>query len=127
MRFVAPEAVRIPLKNGTDWIEVKKELTAGEERAYRTKAFKRVSGLVDARDANRDPDVEVDWAQLAFARVEAYLVEWSEKRQITPEAIRALSGEDFAEIDALITSHIAAMSEEKKLPAGKSTETLPSA
>lgn len=112
MRFVAADTVRVTLANG-DWIEIKKELTIGEDRAFRAAGFKRVVPGVSGLD--------VDWAAMAIARVETYLVDWSARDAkdkaipVTPDAIRALAIEDFEAIDSAIQAHIAARDEEKKL------------
>lgn len=119
MRFVRPDTVRLTLKNG-DWIEVKKELTVGEDRRFRAAGLKRLSGSPGSQSAS----VDVDWEAMALARVEAYLTDWSAKDangkdvSVTPSAIRNLASEDFEEIDQAIQTHIEAMADEKKVTAG---------
>jgi hypothetical protein len=115
MRFVSPETVRINLSDG-QWIDVKKTLTAGEEKAYRSAGFKRVS---QRQDDNAN-EVDIDWQAMAFARVDTYLVEWSAKKPdgkdmpLTKSAIRNLDAESFKEIDDAIVAHIDAVEEAKK-------------
>jgi len=116
MRFVSSETVRLPLSDD-QWIEVKKTLTAGEDRAYKSAGFKRVS----QREGSTQNEVDVDWSAMAFARVEAYLVDWSAKNEstgkdvpVTRAAIRNLDPESFEEIDAAIKAHADATAEEKK-------------
>lgn len=124
MRFVAPETVRIDLDGG-DWIEVKKELSVGEERQYRTAGFKRTNAL--------SKEIDVDWSAMALARVEAYLVGWSatdDKGKPVPVSARAIAGlsvEDFEAIDAAVQKHQESMAQEKKAPSGKSSLTSASA
>src|SRR5689334_15448688 len=108
MRFVTPDVVRIPLKNGEDWIEVKKELTVGEEKRFRS------AGLKHMAQADGETKIDIDWAAMARARVEAYLVDWSATKadpknkgkvvavKVTRETIEALAPEDFDEIDEAI-------------------------
>lgn len=121
MRFVAPETVRIELPGGQDWIVVKKELTAGEERKFRS------AGLMKVSHQGKDPEIGVNWADMAFARVEAYLVDWSAQKPdgtrlpVSRTQIEALHTEDFEAIDAAVQAHIAASAEEKKV-----TPTRPS-
>lgn len=112
MRFVNPETVRLYLKAG-DWIDVKKELTVGEEKRYRSAGFRGLSQRTDGSE------IQVDWAALALARVEAYLVDWSEKRPVSREAIEDLCQGDFEEIDTLVQAHIEAMAGEKKDPTAR--------
>ncbi len=116
MRFVAPEPVTIQRKNGKDWIEVKRELSAGADQKYRTAGFRRVS----QREDGTQSEVDVDWQSLAMARIEAYLVDWSatdaknNKVKVSRDSIAALSTEDFEEIDEAIKAHVEAMAAEKK-------------
>lgn len=127
MRFVTPEVVRIPLQNG-EWIEVKKELTAGEEKSYRSAGMKGVKSE-DGQNA-----IEIDWVAMSIARVTAYLVDWSATRQdgegktvavpVTPANIKALAEEDFTEIDEAIQKHAAAQQDaSKNRKAGGKTPT----
>ena len=109
MRFVIPETKRYYLKNGADWIEIKKELTAGEDKRYRTAGLSKMTGA-----GTNDAAIDVNWTQMSMARVQAYLHAWSEHRPITPNAIEDLSMDDFEEIDALIVKHIDAMKAEKE-------------
>lgn len=114
MRFVSPETVRIDLGSG-DWIEVKKELTVGEDFAYRTAGMGRRKG----EDA-----VEIDWSERALARVLAYLVAWSEKPKISRASISSLASEDFMRIDGAILGHMTAMESEKNASAPNGASTL---
>jgi hypothetical protein len=113
MRFVTSESKTLHLKNGKDWIEVKNELSVGENKRYRSSGFRHVSGVGKAATED-DVRIEVKWDEVAFARVEAYLTAWSDKRPLTRAAIEALCDEDFEEIDNLIQKHIEALAEEKK-------------
>ena len=116
MRFVSPETVRIDLDAAKgEWIEVKKELTVGEDRAYQTAGIGRRAESQDA--------VEIDWKRRSTRLVEAYLVDWSEKRKVTREAIERLAVEDFEKIQTVILAHIGSVEEEKK----RQTETSTSA
>lgn len=109
MRFVIPETKRYYLKNATDWIEVKKELTAGEDKKYRTAGLSRMTGAGTDQAA-----IDVNWTLMSMARVQTYLYAWSEKRPLTPTAVEDLSTDDFEEIDALIVKHIDAVKAEKE-------------
>lgn len=112
MRFVSPETVRIDLGNG-DWIEVKKELTVGEEMRFRSAGLQKANGKAE---------VDIDWTAMAFARVEAYLVDWSARGKddkpvkVERSAIEALDSESFAAIDTAIQAHMAAVAAAKKAP-----------
>lgn len=109
MRFVTPDVVRIPLKNG-EWIEIKRELTVGEEKRFRS------AGLKNMKAEDGGSSIEIDWTAMALARVETYLLEWSATRTdaagktvsvpVTRKNIEALTQDDFDEIDQAIQAHI---------------------
>jgi hypothetical protein len=120
-RFVQPEIVRLEIGSGDDreWVEVKKRLTVGEARA----AMAAVIGEVNA-DGWRKPNLSA----LGLTEVAAYLVDWSlrdTKGKPVPATLDSLKNLDeatFAEIDAAIDKHKAAMEAEveaaKKSQAG---------
>ena len=126
-RFVDPDVVRLEI-SADDWIEVKKRLSAGEKRKM------QAAGVIAKRSAD-DPQVnlEVDMTRLGFARIEAYLVDWSfvnakgKQIDVTREAIQNLDDETIAEIDAALDAHLEALEQEKKDQTGKPTLTVVSA
>ncbi len=153
MKFVNPDTVRIDLKdtiveytavgaideNGTlaeksmqrrekNWIEVKQELSAVEEKRFRTSGLKRMSQRKGDGDELQN-DVEIDWAAMALARVTAYLVEWSAKKPdgsrlpVSRDAIGLLDSASFDEIDTAIQAHIEKAADAKKAPSGRPTLT----
>ena len=110
MRFVQPKIVRLPLSDG-DWIDVKVELTAGEERA----SYARMTKTLEAgKPAQLDP------AQVELATILAYLVGWSlvdaqgAPAPIDADTILGLDADTFTEIYKAIAAHEAARVEEKK-------------
>lgn len=117
MRFVQPDTVRIDLANG-DWIEIKKELTVGEDKRYRTAGLKRMAPATSTQRG----EVDVDWAAMAFGRVCAYLVDWSAKDlngkavKITPATVESLVKADFEAIDDAILKYIEERDAEKNEP-----------
>lgn len=116
MRFVRPESVKLDLKDG-EWVEVKKALTVGEDRRFRSAGLKRLSGAGGGAGA---ATVDIDWEEMALARVETYLLDWSAKDEkgksvpVSAAAIRNLDPRDFEEIDQAIQAHIAREADEKK-------------
>lgn len=125
MRFVSPETTQIPLPNG-EWIEVKNDLPAIEEKRYRSAGFKRLSQRKGDGDETQN-DIEIDWAALAFARVAAYLVDWGVKdasgkaKKYSFDAVKQLHPDDFDVIDQAVQAHIDARAQEKKVPSGSLT------
>jgi hypothetical protein len=125
-RFVEPDIVRLPLSDG-DWIEVKRELTAGEQR-------KLFGGMV------RDYDKEsgrplLDPERVGRTRLSAYLLDWSfVDRQGKPvalneSAIDNLDVDTYAEINKALDVHEEAVERARKNPQPgepKSAATSPS-
>ena len=122
-RFVKPEVVRLEISD-QDWIEVKKELSAGEQKEMFAKSIKQMGGVV-----GEEPTWDMDAIILSFSKVETYLVDWSlaeedEKGEVTPvdispESIRALDHPTFEEIEKAIDKHIESKEKEKKATGGE--------
>lgn len=127
MKFVAPETVRLTLSDG-QWIEVKKSLSAIEEKRYRSAGMKRMSHRKGDNDEPTN-EVEIDWTAMALARVVTYLVEWSARDEkdrqvpVSRDTIGQLDQESFDEIDTAIQAHIEQMDAEKKARSGKPSLT----
>ncbi len=114
-RFVSPatntKVLQLP---GGDWIEVKKQLTVGEERS----AFQQAIGEVNSEGWRR-PNVEM----IGLAEVHAYLVDWggdgfrdAEGRSVQPTlaALQNMRPNDYREIETAIKDHVAAMEAEEQ-------------
>ena len=122
-RFVKPEVIRLEISDG-DWIEAKKELSAGEQKEMFAKSIKQMGGVM-----GKDPTWDMDAVVLSFSKVETYLVRWSlaekdDKGEVTPveispESIRALDQPTFEEIEQAIDKHIESREKEKKATGGK--------
>lgn len=102
-RFVTPEIVRLTLPDQSgDWIDVKRQLTVGEER----QAF---ASLV--REVRADGRITPDLTQIGKAETLAYLHDWSftdasDKRvPVSEAALDALDRESFDAVVALVESH----------------------
>lgn len=132
--FVVPETKRLALPGG-QFIDVKKRLTYGEDRAAHAAIIKEMR-----QDGRITPDMEM----IELAQVAAYLVDWSladgsgtpveidtEAKKIA--ALQALAPEKFALIKEAIDAHVdaaeKARSAEKNGQAGGNTSstTSPSA
>lgn len=110
-RFVRPEVDRLALSDG-DWIEVRHKLDVGTRRGILSRAAR--GGV--STDGSR---VHLDGAEMAFARVEAYLLAWSfvdfddKPVKLTPSAIKSLDPETFSEIEDAIDAHETAVAQTK--------------
>jgi hypothetical protein len=133
LRFAKPSTKTLDLPDG-EWIEVREELSVGEQRKAYTAAVK---GSTKTEDGTR---TEYDAQRLSFALVVAYLVSWSvrdgkgqpvdittlDKRRA---AIEALDEESFNVIEAAIDAHVAEVTAAKKMTseaASNSSATSPS-
>ena len=118
--FVAPDVTRIDLDwnapNGEVhplWIEVKSELTIGEERAMLRTVSNVTAEVRKAADgATSDPSAKFDWTEYSFARLLAYLTGWSltdekaNKLDISREVIGSFHKTLFDLIDDAVEVHI---------------------
>jgi hypothetical protein len=122
-RFVKPEVVRLEISD-SDWIEIKKELSAGEQKEMFAKSINQMGGVM-----GEEPTWNMDAVSLSFGKVETYLVDWSLAEEngkgdvtpveISPESIRALDQPTFDEIEEAIDKHIESKEKEKKATGGK--------
>ncbi len=122
-RFVQPEITTLTLSDG-DWIEVKTELNAGEQR----RVFSR---LVKAMHFSEKP--EIDPEQVGFSKVVEYLVNWSftdaagKRVPVSDAAISNLDGDTYGEIVKAIDAHDEAVTvarDARKNATGGETKSL---
>lgn len=102
LRFVQPDVTRIDLGDG-EWIEVKRELTAGEQR----RAMTSMIGRIDLK-GSVTPNLDM----LGKAEVLAYLVDWSARDAadkpvpLTEDALDALAPASYKAIAEAVEAHI---------------------
>jgi hypothetical protein len=112
-RFVRPETVRLMISGG-DWLLVKKQLTAGEQR----QVFARLMKPVRPGAAISGTNIEVDPLQASLSTILGYLVDWSlcdddgkpvvirgESTEVVIGALDALDMDSFSEIQQAIQAH----------------------
>lgn len=128
-RFVTPGHVRLPLSGG-EWLDVKRELNAGEQRQVFT-------DLVKSMRAGESP--LVDPAQVGITKLVQFIVGWSfvdDQGIAVPFSLGALVGLDidtFEEIIEVIDAHDEAQEKarderkKKRIGATASNPTSPSA
>lgn len=114
LRFVQPKIVRVPLSDG-DFIDIKSELTAGEEReayAYMCKS------LVAGTPPQLDPE------RVELASLRAYIVGWSftdtegQPVAVSEDSMLSIDADTFAEIYFAIVGHEKALAAKKKIATG---------
>ena len=109
-RFVQPRVVRLALSEG-DWIDVRAELTAGEERDMYAALRKSLNGTTAT---------VADFSLLNRGRLVAYLLAWSltdadgTPVPVSEGALDQLTGHDFADMTAVLDAHIEALREARE-------------
>jgi hypothetical protein len=115
-RIVTPTTVRIPLSDG-DWIDVKRELNAGEER--------RVFGrMVKEMRVGEQP--ELDPEQVGLTKLVEYLVAWSftdargkpidlgeDNPDLREAALKSIDTDSYTEVSTAILAHETRVEAEK--------------
>jgi hypothetical protein len=100
-RFVIPDVVRVPLSDG-DWIDVKRELNAGEQRRVFT-------SLVKTMQAGEKPELNPE--QVGKTKLLEYIIGWSlcdangKPVPFTPTALDAVDPETYTEITKAVDAH----------------------
>jgi hypothetical protein len=116
---------RIPLEGlapDLTWIEVREEISIGEERKIFAGAIKGQTLLKDG-----ETRTEYDASAISFGQVVAYLSDWDAKDEqgksvdVNPDTIRGLLPEAFNVIDDAVKAHIESTREKKPTPAPKVT------
>lgn len=109
-RFIAPQTVRLALSDG-DWIDVKKELNAGEQRRIFTNVVK---SMVAGEKTELNPEL------VGKTRILEYVVAWSfvdSRDQPVPfssNALDAIDPESFSEILKAVEAHDEAAEQERE-------------
>jgi len=98
--FVTPATVKLELSEG-DWIEIKAELTYGEQLHLQD-----MSSHMDA-----DDKYHLDVSDFYINRITAWVVEWSFEDEdgrvnVTTDSVKALRGEIAGEINEALTKYI---------------------
>jgi hypothetical protein len=108
-------SARIELPEIEGWIEVREELSVGEERKIFGRAIKGQTELADG-EKRTDYDME----RVSFGLVVAYLTDWSARDEhdkpvlLSEDAIRALDPHVYEVIEKAVDTHAKAVRERKK-------------
>jgi len=109
-RFVQPEVVRLTLSDG-DFIDVKRELTAGEHRRVLARMVKTMPA---GKAAELDPE------QVGKARILEYVLGWSltdnhgKPVEFSEGALDGLDQDTYREIQTAIEAHEAQLERERE-------------
>lgn len=111
LRFVRPEAVRLPLSDGA-WIEVKEKLPFGEAERLRSMALRMRMSSADFSGGMRTDNVSLDMSAYKLARMQIYVTDWSARDELdkpvplSHDALAALDEASAEEIDKALDGHI---------------------
>ena len=111
-RFVLPETVRLELSDG-DWIEAKKRLTYGEQQRL-------AGGALRPKLIDGEIDISLDLETHSILRLSTWIIDWSfcdgkgKQVEVSGDAIASLDPDTVDEIEAVLTTHIRSLEEEKK-------------
>lgn len=112
-RFQSVEVVRVPLADSDDWIEIKKHLSAGDQRRIESAGIK--PQMIEGRVFQL-----VDWAIHDFDRDIVFLTDWNlvdkdgKPIKLSLDSLRALDFDTFDEINRIILDHVKEQAEAKK-------------
>lgn len=122
MWTVSPDVVRVEMfyKGMAFWIDLKKELTAGETRRLSASPFRSVSQGEKSPDLDRSVELNVAYDAAIFLKVKLYVVDWSlqdDRGQKLPrdlDTLRAMKADVFKLIEEAVDKHQATMEEDAK-------------
>lgn len=126
-RFVKPDVVRIPVSEG-DWIEIKRELTYGEQQRLAGMALVNVQPGAGGEGA-----LGIDVERHALGKLQLWLTDWSFRDEhdkpvrLTRDAIAALNQETAEELLTAIDRHAEELEREKKAKTGAGASAATSA
>lgn len=120
-RFAGRETVRIEISDG-DWIEVKKQLTNGDQARLNSRMYGRVDVAAVAGGAAA-PGIDIE--AMAIDLLEVWLTDWSFRDAddkpvaLSRDAIMALDEETGEEVQGALAKHVQAYDRGKATPNGR--------
>lgn len=116
-KFAQISTKRIEIGDG-DWILIKEELSAGEQRQLQAAGL---GGMTRSEGgAGDDMTIGVDWAKFSLARTLAFVTDWNAKDEqgnpvpFNEDTVRALDSDSLTRIETAISTHIEARDAAKK-------------
>jgi len=92
---------RVPVAAINGWVEVRDEISIGEERRVFAGAVK---GQTTTKDG--EPRMEYDAEKVSFGTTALHIVDWSLKRKFSADALKALKSPIYKAIDEAVQAHI---------------------
>jgi hypothetical protein len=116
------QATRIDVPAIKGWIEVRDEISIGEERKVFGAAVK---GLVSTKDGEQRMDYDTE--KVSFGNVVLYVTDWSFKTPLTPDALKNLKPKFYKAIDEAVQAHMQRVTEGNEQPRPESADSPTSA
>jgi hypothetical protein len=124
---VKANTLRLYLPSDSEsWIEVKEQLTIGEQKRLSTAGLRRIrTGGENVKQEGSD--IDVDWVAYSFARMRTWVVDWGgpvfmdvdgKGVGFSDDALEAMHPDVYEEIENLLTAHIEQREAEKKVKPG---------
>jgi hypothetical protein len=119
--FVDPtKSTRIEVPAIRGWIEVRDEISIGEERKVFGAAVK---GLTSTKDGEQRMDYDTE--KVSFGNVVLYVTDWSLKKTLSADALKSLKPAIYKAIDEAVQTHMSRVTEgnEQTPPASGDSQT----
>lgn len=111
--FIDPtEVVRLPILQGSEWIEIRKELSIAQAKHLESCAITHVDRRAADAEPMTQPRFGVDMGRYSIERAKVWLVRWSltdaqgRGVDVTASAIEALRRPIFEAIEQAITDYL---------------------
>lgn len=97
------------------WVEFRNELTVGEKRKLQNSSMRLEAAVEEGSKAK----VAYDPSGLTFARVKAYLKDWSRRHDpadgapVSLSALEAMDADEFAVVEEALERHVVAKKSER--------------
>ena len=116
------EKIRVDLtyRGEPFWVELKKELSMGEQKKVESSALHTMRRNRQQADDEQSADINVNWDLPVFVKVNTYLVDWSltddrgNKLPRTLDSLKAMRQPVFKLIEDAVDAHARAVEEESK-------------
>lgn len=100
------KSTRIPVPAIRGWVEVRDEISIGEERRVFANAVK---GATTTKDGEQR--MEYDAEKVSFGNNVLHIIDWSFKKPLSADAIKALKPPIYKAIDDAVAAHITRVKE----------------
>lgn len=97
---------KIPVPAIRGWVEVRDEVSVGEERAIFAKSVK---GQTTTKDGEQRLDYDLE--RVSFGTTALHIVDWSLKRPYSADALKGLKSPVYKAIDDAVQAHIKKVAE----------------